>query len=46
MHTNKKSGKQYSKYHPTRPCTKYVLYKSNTYYSHYGAWGDDEKDFL
>ena len=49
MHTNKKSSKQYSKYHPTRPRTKCVLcgtFKSNTYYSHYGAWGDDEKDFL
>ena len=40
------SGK-YSKYHSERPCTNcYLCGKSNLQYSHYGAWGENEKDFL
>ena len=49
MNPNKKSTHRYSKYHPDRPCSKYILcgaLKSNTYNSHYAAWGEDAKDFL
>ena len=46
---SKKSNKRYSKYHPDRPCSKCILcgtFKSSAYYSHYVAWGEDEKHFI
>ena len=46
MNQSKKSSHRHSKYHPNRPCCECGTFKSNTYYSHYAAWGDDERDFL
>ena len=44
--TTREVGKRYSKYHPSRPCTKCILCGKSSAYSHFEAWSDVEKHFL
>ena len=47
MATALTKGKKYSQYHPQRPCGPCIVCgKSCPYYTHYGTWDDEEKDFL
>ena len=37
----------YSKYHPDHPCSPCILCsKSGVYYTHFAAWGSNEKEFI
>ncbi len=45
--SSKEEAPQNSKYHPHRSCNGCILCgKTPMYYTHYGAWRDDEKQFL
>ena len=45
--SKKEKAPQNSKYHPHRTCTGCILCgKTCLCYTHYGAWREDEKDFL
>ena len=47
MASNCKNKERYSKYHPNQPCSKcFLCGKSSLIFSHYAAWGEDEKEFL